>query len=150
MNEKANERQLNIIFLLIIGTFTLILLSFAYLSNSLSLRYLETDTKMISHELARILNEKATSTSSSDKDTELAKYFEDQSSEYTDEGFSLWLLDSSGDIVAEAPGNAIEFKSSFLNSVKEPDKLFFDASINKVFKVHPHINLRIFLHKELL
>ncbi len=128
MNEKANERQLNIIFLLIIGTFTLILLSFAYLSNSLSLRYLETDTKMISHELARILNEKATSTSSSDKDTELAKYFEDQSSEYTDEGFSLWLLDSSGDIVAEAPGNAIEFKSSFLNSVKEPDKLFFDAN----------------------
>ena len=44
MSDRANERQLNIIFLLIIGTFTLILLSFAYLSNTLSLRYLEADT----------------------------------------------------------------------------------------------------------
>lgn len=127
MNDRTNERQLNIIFLLIIGTFSLILLSFAYLSNGLSLRYLETDTKMISHELARLLNEKVESVSSEDRDKELAEFFADQSSSYTAEGFSLWIVDLSGNIVAEAPGNALDFNSFFLDSVKDPDKIFYDV-----------------------
>ena len=128
MNDKANERQLNIIFLLIIGTFTLILLSFTYLSNSLSLRYLETDTKMISEELSHLLGEKAESVSSSDKDVIISEFFTDQSSVLTEEGFSLWLLDSSGNILAEAPDNTMEFRSYFLDSAEEADKLFYDVN----------------------
>jgi hypothetical protein len=58
----------------------------------------------------------------------ISEFFTDQSSVLTEEGFSLWLLDSSGNILAEAPDNTMEFRSYFLDSAEEADKLFYDVN----------------------
>ena len=45
--------------------------------------------------------------------------------------------------------STFDTKRSLFGDARATDKLFLEESINKVLKVHPHINLHTYLHKEL-
>lgn len=124
MKDKTNERQLSIIFLFIAGAFALILLSFAYLSTSLTLRYQESETKMLSVELFYLMDEEAKNTTGENRGEILSEYFTVHAADYADEGISMWLTDAEGNVLAEGVDNASEFKASYLEGLKDGKSVF--------------------------
>ena len=130
MKDRTNERQISIIFLFIAGAFALILLSFAYLSTSLTLRYQESETKMLSVELFYLMDEEAKSVTGEDREEALAEYFTAHTLDHADEGISLWLTDAEGHVLAEGAGNASEFKASYLDGIKD-DKAVYKIQNSK-------------------
>ena len=118
LNDKVNERQLNIIFMFIIAAFLVIMLTFAYLTSSLTLKYQESETKRVSLELSSFLNDVVNNPSSDDKDAYLKEQFADQTIDYGKDGISVWLIDSDGNIMAEATDSDSQFQVSYLDSLK--------------------------------
>lgn len=121
VNDKANERQLNIIFMFIIGAFILILLTFAYLTTTLTLRYQESETRMVSMELSYLLNDEVNKLSSTDdRDSLLNQFFSEQTAFYKQEGISIWLTDSVGNTISGFTEKK-ELPETYLEAVKKTD-----------------------------
>ena len=133
VNDKANERQLSIIFLVIIGAFALFMLTIAYLSTGLMLNYQESETKMVVVELSYVLDDTAGKSWSGNRDLNVTKIFNDHTAGRTNEGISLWLTDSSGNILAQADNNKSEFPSRYLNTDTEGSGMSVWTSGTKLF-----------------
>ena len=116
VDDKANERQLSIIFVVIIGAFSLFILTIAYLSTGLLQNYQEAETKMVSVELSYILDDVASKSWSGNRDMNVIKIFNDHTADGKYKGISLWVTDSSGHILAQADNNKSEFPSAYLEA----------------------------------
>lgn len=133
MNDKANERQLSIIFLVIVGAFGLFMLTIAYLSTSLMQNYQESETKMVSVELSYVLDDAASKSWSANRDANVIKIFNDHTSGRANSGISLWLTDSSGRILAEADNNKSEFPHEYLKNSDNVSDMTLWTSETKLF-----------------
>ena len=133
VDDKANERQLSIIFLVIIGAFSLFILTTAYLSTGLLQNYQEAETKMVSVELSYILDDVACKSWSGNRDMNVIKIFNEHTSDGKYKGISLWITDASGHILAQADNNKSEFPSAYLEDEDGTSAMSMRTSGTRLF-----------------